>query len=407
MTSFRSLVIETMITMERKSHISESELMDFFNDSLSVEEKQVILDWKELSEENRRLFEKVRKENLLLKEVVRAKLLRGDYSAIRARIGRRRRRVVRWTYRVAAIAAVAVIAVMLYVGPLWRHTVDKEPKTLARIGPPARTAILELSNGERHYLEGGEILFTEEEGFRRAVNSGKVVYDKKQDTDRLPGEKSFVYHKITVPRGAGIYHVRLHDGSVIWLNSDSRLEYPEKFAREERRVRIVGEAFFKVIRDTARPFVVETAGQAVTVLGTEFNVNAYPSEPVATTLVSGRVKVTSAKSSYAVVLDPGERSVLGEDGRLAVCPVKISDVISWKDGMISIENMSLREILKIVSRAYNVDFDLKAGAMGDMVLQGSISSDENLEVFLRVLGKVADVEFQMKTDGRIEVSQNK
>ena len=94
--------------MERKSHISESELMDFFNDSLSVEEKQVILDWKELSEENRRLFEKVRKENLLLKEVVRAKLLRGDYSAIRARIGRRRRRVVRWTYRVAAIAAVAV-----------------------------------------------------------------------------------------------------------------------------------------------------------------------------------------------------------------------------------------------------------------------------------------------------------
>lgn len=407
MTSFRSLVIETMITMERKSHISESELMDFFNDSLSVEEKQVILDWKELSEENRRLFEKVRKENLLLKEVVRAKLLRGDYSAIRARIGRRRRRVVRWTYRVAAIAAVAVIAVMLYVGPLWRHTVDKEPKTLARIGPPARTAILELSNGERHYLEGGEILFTEEEGFRRAVNSGKVVYDKKQETDRLPGEKSFVYHKITVPRGAGIYHVRLHDGSVIWLNSDSRLEYPEKFAREERRVRIVGEAFFKVIRDTARPFVVETAGQAVTVLGTEFNVNAYPSEPVAATLVSGRVKVTSAKSSYAVVLDPGERSVLGEDGRLAVCPVKISDVISWKDGMISIENMSLREILKIVSRAYNVDFDLKAGAMGDMVLQGSISSDENLEVFLRVLGKVADVEFQMKTDGRIEVSQNK
>ena len=66
--------------MERKSHISESELMDFFNDSLSVEEKQVILDWKELSEENRRLFEKVRKENLLLKEVVRAKLQGGGNS---------------------------------------------------------------------------------------------------------------------------------------------------------------------------------------------------------------------------------------------------------------------------------------------------------------------------------------
>lgn len=272
MTSFRSLVIETMITMERKSHISESELMDFFNDSLSVEEKQVILDWKELSEENRRLFEKVRKENLLLKEVVRAKLLRGDYSAIRARIGRRRRRVVRWTYRVAAIAAVAVIAVMLYVGPLWRHTVDKEPKTLARIGPPARTAIL-TSNGDVIIWRVAKSFLPRKKGSGGLSTAEKWCMIKSRKSDRLPGEKSFVYHKITVPRGAGIYHVRLHDGSVIWLNSDSRLEYPEKFAREERRVRIVGEAFFKVIRDTARPFVVETAGQAVTVLGTESNVS--------------------------------------------------------------------------------------------------------------------------------------
>ena len=390
--------------MEKEPHIGESELLDFFNDRPSEEEKRVISDWKESSEENRRLFEKVRKENLLLREVVRAKLLRGDYSAIRGRIGRKRKGIVRWTYRVAAVAVIAVVVTAV---PLWRHDTAKETESLARIGPPARIAILELSNGERHYLEGDEILFTEEGGFQRAVNSGRVVYDKKQETDRPIGEESLVFHKITIPRGAGIYHVRLQDGSVIWLNSDSRLEYPEKFARKERRVRIVGEAFFEVLRDTTRPFVVETAGQSVIVLGTGFNVNAYPSNPVATTLVSGKVEVTSTENRHSVVLIPGEQSVLGDDGRLVVRPVKIADVVSWKDGMISIENMSLREILKIVSRVYNVDFDLKSESVGDMVLQGSISSDENLEVFLHVLGKVADVEFQMQNDGKIEVSQNK
>ncbi|MDE5612023.1 MAG: hypothetical protein K2I90_08415 [Odoribacter sp.] len=136
--------------MERGSHIGESELLDFFNDRLSAEEKRVILDWKEANEENRRLFEKVRKENLLLREVVRAKLLRGDYSAIRGRIGRtgrNRKGIVRWTYRVAAIAAVAVIAVVVTAVPLWRHYAAKEMESLARIGPPARIAILELSNG--------------------------------------------------------------------------------------------------------------------------------------------------------------------------------------------------------------------------------------------------------------------
>ena len=83
----------------------------------------------------------------------------------------------------------------------------------------------------------------------------------------------------------------------------------------------------------------------------------------------------------------------------------MSDVVSWKDGMISIENMALSEILKVVSRAYDVDFVTESLSGEDIILRGSISSDEPLEVFLAVLSKVADVKFKMNADGKIEVQK--
>ena len=392
--------------MERKSQITESELLDFFNGKLSTGEEREILEWKEACDENRKLFDTVRKQNLVMREVVRARLIKGDYSSIRGRIGGRRRRTFKLWYGVAA-AAVVVAVISSVV--LWRDasSVD-ESRTMAYIGPPARKAILEMADGGQHYLGGSGIKFEERDGAQVAISSGKVVYDKKSGEDAEEKEDVLVYNRITIPRGAGLYRISLNDGSVIWLNSDSRLEYPEKFAKGERRVRVTGEAFFDVARDTTRPFVVETARQSVTVLGTEFNVSAYPSEPEMTTLASGRVKVVPAGSMEEVVLSPGEQSVLGTGiNSLRVRQVKVSDVVSWKDGMINIENMALSKILKVVSRAYDVDFVTESLSGEDIILRGSISSDETLEVFLAVLSKVADVKFKMNADGRIEVQKLK
>lgn len=387
--------------MEKIPQITESELLDYFNGKLSVSEEREVLAWKEACNENRRLFDTVRKENLVMREVVRARLIKGDYSSIRGRIGERRRREFRWWYGVAAAAVVGIFVSSVW---LWRDSsVGENDKAIAYIGPPTRTAILELADGEYHYLGGSEIEFKEQDGAQVAISSGKVVYDKKQG-ENVEKEEVLVYNKITVPRGAGLYRVVLSDGSVIWLNSDSRLEYPEKFAKGERKVRVTGEAFFDVVRDTARPFIVDTEWQSVTVLGTEFNVSAYPLEPVMTTLASGKVTVMPINGSEAVVLTPGEQAVLNTDsGHLAVRQANIDDVVSWKNGIINIENMALSEILKVVSRAYDVDFATDSLPAEDIILRGSISSDETLEVFLAVLSKVADVKFKMRNDGKIEV----
>lgn len=391
--------------MEKIPQITESELLDYFNGKLSVSEEREVLAWRGACDENRRLFDAVRKENLVMREVVRARLIKGDYSSIRGRIGESRRRVFRWWYGVAAAAVVGILvsSVLIWHG----FSVDEGNDAIAYIGPPARTAILELADGEHHYLGGNEIEFKEQDGAQVAISSGKVVYDKKQG-ENVEKEDVLVYNKITVPRGAGLYRVVLSDGSVIWLNSDSRLEYPEKFAKGERKVRVTGEAFFDVVRDTVKPFIVETERQTVTVLGTEFNVSAYPSEPVMTTLASGKVTVMSGDGTGAVVLIPGEQSVLNTNSdHLVVRQVDIEDVVSWKNGIINIENMALSEILKVVSRAYDVDFATESLPTEDIILRGSISSDETLEVFLAMLSKVADVKFKMRTDGKIEVEQLK
>lgn len=391
--------------MERESQITESELLDFFNGKLSAAEEKEILEWKEACDENREVFDAVRRGNLVMRQVVRARLIKGEYSSIQGRIGGTRRRSFKLWHGVAAAAAVVVAVVASVV--LWQDDAVDKRRTMASIGSPARKAILEMADGGQHYLGGREIEFKERAGAQVAISSGKVVYDKKIE-ENVGEEKEdvLVYDRITIPRGAGLYRISLNDGSVVWLNSDSRLEYPGKFARGERRVRVTGEAFFEVARDTMRPFVVETGRQAVTVLGTKFNVSAYPSEPELTTLASGKVKVVPVHGMGEVVLSPGEQSVLGVGvDSLRVCQVNVSDVVAWKDGMISIENMALSEVLKVVSRAYDVDFETGSLPGEDIILRGSISSDETLEVFLAVLSKVADVKFKMNADGKIEVQK--
>lgn len=390
--------------MEMRQKITESILLDYFNGELSKAEETEILEWKDACDENCRLFDNVQKEHHHLRWGVRSSLIKGDFSSISSRINRRNRnfRIFKLRHLVVAASIVAVVSVVstLLLSPYFLSRIGK---SMSDFGAPAHTAILELSDGTHHYIGNDETQLKEQDGTQLAVNSGKLVYDKTGQTIEQQQEE-LIYNKVTIPKGAGQYRIELADGSVIWLNSDSRLEYPVDFAKEERRVRISGEAYFEVARDTERPFIVETALQSILVLGTKFNVSAYPSEEALTTLASGSVKVISANNVDTVVLTPGQQSVLSsENGILTVRKVCVEDVISWKNGITSIENMSLSQVVKAISRTYDVDFDLERLQADNIILRGSIPNDERLEVVLSVLSKVADVEFKMNNDGKIRV----
>lgn len=392
--------------METKTPFTEAELLDFFNGHLSEAEEKEILAWKDANQENRDLFETVREEQLMLKETVRARLISHDYNAIRGQVEKRHTRKTRliWYWSAAAAVVLLVGSSLLF----WSERKTVSPSTaISSIKAPSRSAILELATGEQHYLESGNIQLKEENGTQIAISNGKQIYNTEQTPQPEKQTDTVSYNRLSVPRGTGVYRITLSDGTEIWLNSDSRLEYPGQFAADERRVRVSGEAYFKVHRDTNRPFIVETPRQSVTVLGTEFNVSAYPSEAESTTLASGSVSV-SPQAGTPTTLVPGEQAVLDSiTHTLSVHKVNVNNVISWKNGIISIENLSLSEILKIVSRAYNVDFVSAIPPSEDIVLRGSVSSEESLEVFLSVLSKIADINFKMRTDGKIEVQKIK
>ncbi len=160
---------------------------------------------------------------------------------------------------------------------------------------------------------------------------------------------------LSVPRGQD-YHLTLADGTQVWLNAESRLEFPDRFNGETREVRLRGEAYFEVKKDAKRPFIVHTDYLTTRVLGTSFDVRAYSRRDVSVTLVSGRVQVNAGDLSR--VLSPGEQAAL-TGSQLAVKAVDTYPITQWKEGFFYFDNQSLFFIMQELSKWYgvNVSFD--------------------------------------------------
>src|SRR5690606_25586452 len=141
---------------------------------------------------------------------------------------------------------------------------------------------------------------------------------------------------ITTPKG-GTYRIVLPDGTRVWLNAVSKLEYPAEFSADKRQVAVTGEAYFEVTENKDKPFIVTSRGQTIQVLGTSFNVYAYAEEgATVTTLVDGSLMVTSTDntnpSRSQVMLAPGEKSIQ-LDGQLDKQKADIESETAWKNGL--------------------------------------------------------------------------
>lgn len=373
--------------------MTESSLLEYFNGDLLPEEEIAVREWAHSSEDNRRLFEKVRKDYLQLRWGSRASLIKG-YAGIKQPAARRS---IVW--RRIAVAAVLVPAMVF--GAYWMLSRDTRPdggNEMAQILLPKNEVVLVISDGSRYVVDAAaNSSVREKDGTQVSITDGKIVYDKEQS------DKELIYNKVIVPRGASPYQVKLDDGSAIWLNAGSELEYPLHFVGEERRVILTGEGFFDVSRDEAKPFVVEAGGQSLTVLGTEFNISSYPQEPVVTTLVSGKVSILPDVDGEEVILLPGQQALFNaESGNIQLLAVNVNNFISWRDGILNVDQMTLAGVLKKVERKYDVAFDLSEADVEGLVMKGSISG-EAFETVQSILEKAANVEFKMIKNGVIKV----
>lgn len=148
--------------------------------------------------------------------------------------------------------------------------------------------------------------------------------------------------------------VQLPDGTQVNINSASQISYPQNFGGKERVIELDGEAYFEVTPDKERPFIVKAAGLEITVLGTSFDISAYKDDPdVSVVLLTGKVDVTSAQGRC--VMQPDEKLVYNKQtGSMTVGKVYSQEYVEWTNGNLRFENESLEDIVKILSRVYNV-----------------------------------------------------
>jgi hypothetical protein len=212
------------------------------------------------------------------------------------------------------------------------------------------------------------------------------------------------YNFLTVPRG-GEFHVKLSDGTQVWLNSASQIKYPNSFIEGQvREVELVyGEAYFDVSPSTEHKgasFKVLSAGQEVEVLGTEFNVKAYSDETyVFTTLVEGSIALEV--NGQKRILKPDEMATHNTiDHSFTVKTVDVFDEVSWRNNVFSFKSKSLKEIMKVLSRWYDMDVEFQDKSIENTKFIGVLDKNQDIEEIvenIKNLGFISSYEIHNKT----------
>ncbi|MCX2584417.1 FecR domain-containing protein [Pedobacter sp. MR22-3] len=295
---------------------------------------------------------------------------------------------------VAATVAVIVFGASLFVYHKQQNTNITTNAT--DITPGKIAATLTLSNGKKISLSdaaNGEI--AKEAGISVTKTAdGQIVYEIKETTSV---ENNI--NTLTTSKGE-TYVLTLPDKSRVWMNAASSLTYSTSLnEHKQRRVKLDGEAYFQIAKDKAHPFIVESKGQEVEVLGTHFNINSYGDDKIVrTTLLEGSVKVVFQKGERnEKILKPGQQSILLPDNRIAVKEVDVNEAVAWRDGKFIFDREDMGTIMRKVARWYNVEVIFEDDIQNKQIT-GSVSRYANLSELLKVLEATGRAHF--KTEGR-------
>lgn len=301
----------------------------------------------------------------------------------------------------AAVAAAVAVAAVLYFQH--RPGASSEPAELAvtresraDVAPGGAKAVLTLANGARVVLDSARNGALAIQGNSHVVklSNGLMAYKPTEDHGGGAGrDAAMAYNTLATPRG-GSYQLTLPDGSRVWLNSASSLTFPVEFTAGARRVTLEGEAYFEVTKNRLHPFIVQTHGIEIKDLGTRFNVMAYQDEPdIRTTLVEGAVRV--ARGQKNVLLKPGQQAIVAETGgKMIVTPADTDAAVAWKAGYFSFHHTDIYEIMRQISRWYDVDVSYADSL--DVSLNGHISRGVNASEVFRTLELTGELTFTIR-----------
>ena len=195
--------------------------------------------------------------------------------------------------------------------------------------------------------------------------------------------------------------VRLPDGTSVTLNHYSSLSYPERFKSDDREVELSGEAYFEVSKDSKHPFIVQTETIDVQVLGTHFNVDAYPDNPdVKTTLLTGSVAVSNKNNSVRMVLKPNEVAIYNKVEQKLTRKVleNAGDEISWRHGEFIFDDLPLQEIARELSNAFHVKIKITDEDIKDFRIRAHFTEGESLDQMLDLLQPAGNFSYSKTND---------
>jgi ferric-dicitrate binding protein FerR (iron transport regulator) len=372
-------------------------------------ERERLFAWLDEREENRYLYKRIiRGEGLrdhfrLEDEFLQLLNVDRMTKIIVGKLVRRQRvNALRKVRRIAAVACLAGALVVSYffVAPLFPGE------------PPVEEFPFEVPSRVKLILPSGDQVSLEREYPREMMIATTLLSSGVDGLSLLDGEGVAADNTITgdsltgsmwcqvVTSTGGQYHVRLQDGTEIWINAASELEFPVTFAADRRVVRLKGEGFFKVSPSRDRPFIVETGGVETRVLGTSFNVRAYEEdERVAVTLLAGQVEVSAGATVRSLQLSPGMAAVWTRaTGMLERRMTRAENAIAWRDGLFIFTGEELEQVTRTLSRWHGARFLYSDPETKRLLFTGRISMEETMENVLESITIAGGPAFRVDGD---------
>ena len=361
-------------------------LVAAFEGTLDTGESKELARWLDEREENRALFDALHEDAFLRERLLLYRRFDPAQDWWRVDPRRRaRRRLMRW-WAVGTTGAVLVAGIAWVFSGRLSRGIEKNALTVASsVLPGTYKALLTLEAGQTFVL-----------GAHRdstVTLPGEVV---EEDDSRLSyreaGEK-VTWHLLEVPRG-GEYCLELSDGTLITLNAESRIHYPNRFDGVERVVELEGEAFFNVTRQAGVPFVVSSGESRVLVEGTSFNLKVYPGERQQATLLAGHVTVAWGEES--VSLHPGEQLTWDEKGgEWSVRQVDVTPYIAWMEQRFVFDDELLEDVLRKLERWYDINVYIRYPSLLEIRYTGNLPKYEEIGRVLHLLELASHAHFSL------------
>lgn len=374
------------MAFQRIYHIIHSVLTD----EATEEEHHLLSEWLKADEANQTEYEKLKRLHETLSFTSKEKAF--DTEAAWTKVRQQtldKKRTLSWIPVWARYAA--MVAIIASIGLLFL------PKS------PTEMIVSEVNMEEFDQptllLDNGEVIALNEESFSMQEKhvmikndaQNKLIYQSGNESQDRSAVRN---NHLVIPKGK-TYQLQLSDGTEIWLNAETELTYPTQFTGDKREVTLVGEAFFKVAKNTDLPFVVKANSMEVTVLGTAFNISCYTTDnTLTTTLIEGSVSVKADNKEAQTIVPSQQFTYNKTNTQCEIKKVNTTLFTSWMEGVYLFKDATLEEIMKKLQRWHSFSVQYADESIKNNRYSLTIERDANLDQILEIISYTSTIKLE-------------